>query len=135
MSIVSAHRSSQHSPSMASLNLSSTGEPESGADSEPGPSSPASPLSRSLSPASPHLHSISDSPSIVVSEPDRSHPSRSPRLGGPRSLGRANRFSPYLGAASNVRIICALFANRRSFLALLFSQFLTFSRTGSYSKK
>ncbi|KAF8528899.1 hypothetical protein BU17DRAFT_80050 [Hysterangium stoloniferum] len=97
---------------MASLKLSNTGEPdldESEPASEVHPSVPTS-SSPPLSPSpfqtagGQHPPSTSDSPSIVISEFDQVHLTHSSCLSeprGPRSLGRANRFSPYLGAANN----------------------------------
>jgi len=90
---------------MASLQLTSKGEPETGAEDHPSAvdtsSTPPSPSSRSpsLSPtaACQHLPSIQDSPSIVVSQFDSSRRASEPR--GTRSLGRSSRFAPYLGAS------------------------------------
>jgi len=91
---------------MASLQLSNTGEPEQGGLHSPAESS-SSPLlcpspSGSLSPTATCQHPLSngDSPSIVISqfEPNSRRHSE-PR--GSQSLGRSNRFAPYLGATSN----------------------------------
>jgi len=99
---------------MASLNLSNTGEPETGAEgqssnpqlSSPSPSPPPTSYrgSRSVSPTATRQHPPSniESPSIIVSEFDSSHSTHQNESRGARSLGRSNRFSPYLAAANNL---------------------------------
>jgi hypothetical protein len=101
---------------MASLQLTSTGEPETGPEDHPsGVETTSAPSSPSPSPPSPspsgslpqeaacqHPPSSQDSPSIVISQFDSSHATRHSEPRGSKSLGRSNRFAPYLGAASNV---------------------------------
>ncbi|KAF8520102.1 hypothetical protein JB92DRAFT_3141550 [Gautieria morchelliformis] len=91
---------------MASLQLSSTGDPGIEVRGQPSTvessSAPSPPRSRSLSPTATCHHPPSNglSPSIVISqfEPQSAHPSEHR---GSKSLGRSSRFAPYLGATNS----------------------------------
>ncbi|KAF8592504.1 hypothetical protein K439DRAFT_1655979 [Ramaria rubella] len=86
---------------MASLQLTST-EDCAPVEEDSDSSSPSQSRSPSPTATCQHIPSSTESPSIVISQIDSSHPTRPSDSRATRSLGRSNRFAPYLGATNNV---------------------------------